>query len=169
MATRMTKSELHRVSDAVIAAYNAHDADALLGLLADDITMSEPEGTWSGKAEVGAAVQAVFDGFPDSVWPLDEVVVLPSDDHSRMAVTWRWQGTHTGTYSGLPPTGRHVDVHGVTLVTVRGGLISDMQFFFDTYDYLEQLGLVPSTEGIGFKVLTSAEFTLGKVREILHV
>ncbi len=169
MATRMTKADLHAVTESVFAAYNAHDVEALLGLLADDITWSEPEGTWSGKAEVAAAVQATFDGFPDSVWPQDEVVVLPSDDHSRVAVTWRWQGTHTGTYNGLPPTGHHIDVHGVSIATMRDGLIVDMQFFFDTYDYLEQLGLVPSTEGIGFKVLTTAEFTLGKVREILHV
>ena len=169
MATRMTRAELHQLADAVFAAYNAHDVDALLSVLADDVTWSEPEGTWTGKGEVAVAVQAVFDGFPDSAWPKDEVVIMPGDDHSRMAVTWRWQGTQTGTYSGLPPTGRRVDVHGVTLVSVRDGVISDLQFFFDTYDYLEQLGLVPSTEGLGFKVLTTAEFTLGKVREALHV
>jgi steroid delta-isomerase-like uncharacterized protein len=165
----MTKAEIHDLVDRIIGGYNAHDVRAVLATLAEDITWTEPEGTWHGKEEVGAAVQATFDGFPDSAWPMDQVMVMVNDDHTRLAVTWRWQGTHTSTYNGLPPTGRSIDVHGMTLAFLRDGVISELTFFMDTYDYLEQLGLVPSTEGLGFKVLTTAEFTLGKVREVLHV
>lgn len=169
MATRMTKSEIHELVDTIIGGYNAHDADAVLRALADDITWTEPEGEWHGRDEVRAAVQATFDGFPDSTWPADEVLIMPSDDHAHVSVTWRWLGTHTATYNGLPATGRAIDVRGVTVATFKDGLISELTFFMDTYDYLEQLGLLPSTEGLGFKVLTTAEFALGKVREAIHV
>ncbi len=169
MATRMTKSELHELAHKVLAGYREHDAEAVVEALTDDIVWTEPEGTWHTKDEVAASIEGTFEGFPDSEWPEESAVVMPSDDHSTVAVTWRWQGTHTGPYVGLPATGKQVDVSGVSVAKVRDGLISEMTFHFDTYDFLEQLGVVPSTAGVGFKVLATAEIALGKAKQALHL
>jgi steroid delta-isomerase-like uncharacterized protein len=169
MATRLTNAELHELAAAVFAAWNAHEVGPVLDLLTEDIVWTEPEGTWHGKGEVSDTIQATFDGFPDASWPMDDVVVMANEEHSMIAVTWRWVGTHTATYNGLPATGRAVDVRGVATARLHGGLISELTFFFDTYAFLEQLGVVPSTEGLGFKVLATAEITWGKAKKALHL
>ncbi len=168
MATRMTRAEIRGLCDSVFAAYNAHDVDGVLATVSDDVLWKSPDVTCNGKDEVAADLQELFAAFPDAAWPLDQMAVLPSEDNATIAVTWRWQGTHTGTYSGLPATGRKVDVEGVSVVKVRDGLISENTFYFDSYAYLEQLGVVPSLEGLGFKVLATAEITLNRAKRALR-
>ena len=36
---------------------------------------------------------------------------------------WHSEGTHTGTMFGVPPTGRHMVVSGITITRVKDGLI----------------------------------------------
>lgn len=55
---------------------------------------------------------------------------------------WRFKGTHTGEFFGIPPTGREVDVDGVTLVRMKDGRIAQEQDFMDNYVFLIQLGLI---------------------------
>ena len=167
--TRPTLEQLNQIKDEVFRAWNAHDPLAMRDLLTDDIEWHEPEGTYSGKDEVAQAMQETFDAFPDSTWPTDEVLVMPAADHEHMAVTWTWRGTQTGAYQGLPATGKQIDVSGVTVVELRGTKIKKVTFHFDTYDYLSQLGVVPATEGIGFKVLALTEFSITKARDALHI
>jgi hypothetical protein len=62
-----------------------------------------------------------------------------------------------------------VEFSGVTLVTMKGAKISGIAFHFDTYNYLAQLGVVPDTAGIGFKMLAMTEVSLNKAKEALHL
>ena len=54
---------------------------------------------------------------------------------------WRFQGKHTGDFFGIPPTGKIVDVEGVTLVKMKDGKIAQEQDFFDNLVFYQQLGL----------------------------
>lgn len=56
---------------------------------------------------------------------------------------WTFRGTHTGEFFGIPPTGKTVDVEGVTLVRMTGGKIAEEKDFFDNLEFLQQLGLIP--------------------------
>ena len=53
---------------------------------------------------------------------------------------WEFKGKHTGTFFGIPATGKDVDVEGATLVKMRGGKIAEEQDFFDNYEFMKQLG-----------------------------
>lgn len=54
---------------------------------------------------------------------------------------WRFQGKHTGEFFGIPPTGKTVDIEGVTLVKMKNGKIAQEQDFLDNLVFYQQLGL----------------------------
>jgi steroid delta-isomerase-like uncharacterized protein len=60
----------------------------------------------------------------------------------KLVKHWDFKGKHTGTFFGIPATGKDVDVEGVTLVKMRGGKIAEEQDFFDNYTFMKQLGLI---------------------------
>jgi steroid delta-isomerase-like uncharacterized protein len=60
----------------------------------------------------------------------------------KLVKHWDFKGKHTGTFFGIPATGKDVDVEGVTLVKMRDGKIAEEQDFFDNYEFMKQLGLI---------------------------
>ena len=62
----------------------------------------------------------------------------------KLVKHWNFKGKHTGTFFGIPPTGKDVNVEGVTLVKMRGGKIAEEQDFFDNLAFMQQLGLMPA-------------------------
>jgi steroid delta-isomerase-like uncharacterized protein len=63
-------------------------------------------------------------------------------ESDKLVKHWGFKGKHTGTFFGIPATGKDVDVEGVTLVKMRGGKIAEEQDFFDNYEFMKQLGLI---------------------------
>jgi steroid delta-isomerase-like uncharacterized protein len=54
-----------------------------------------------------------------------------------------------GEFQGTPSTGRKVSVKGVNIFQFREGKITEVRVFYDTYDQMQQLGLIPSLEAGG--------------------
>ncbi len=63
----------------------------------------------------------------------------------KLVKHWDFKGRHTGTFFGIPATGKDVELEGVTLVKMRGGKIAEEQDFFDNLSFMQQLGLIPAT------------------------
>jgi len=59
----------------------------------------------------------------------------------KLVKHWKFKGKHTGTFFGIPATGKDVDVEGATLVKMRRGKIAEEQDFFDNLVFMQQLGL----------------------------
>ncbi len=59
-------------------------------------------------------------------------------------------GTHTGTHAGdlmgIPPTGRRIEVSGITISRFAGGKIAEEWHQGDDLGMMQQLGVVPSGE-----------------------
>jgi steroid delta-isomerase-like uncharacterized protein len=64
----------------------------------------------------------------------------------KLVKHWNFSGTHTGVFFGIPATGKKVSLDGVTLVRMSNGKIAEERDFFDNYDFLTQLGLIPAKE-----------------------
>lgn len=69
------------------------------------------------------------------------VDVFGQDD--KLVKHWNFKGKHTGVFFGIPATGKEVSIDGVTLVRMEDGRIAEERDFFDNYDFIKQLGLVP--------------------------
>ena len=97
--------ELPQIVSTYIDTFRRHDLDAWLATFAPDGTLSDPatdQQPLAGQA-LKDVVGGFFAGFPDATTETVAVYAISED----LAV-WRWviRGTHTGSYRGLPPTGR---------------------------------------------------------------
>lgn len=60
-------------------------------------------------------------------------------------VTWRWtfQGTHSGAFMGIPPTGKTITLTGISIDRLAGGTFVERWDSADTLGLLQQLGVMP--------------------------
>lgn len=78
----------------------------------------------------------LFHAFPD--WQWKRIQLLVEDD--RVAAHLRGGGTHIGTYRGVPPTRRHVNVAEFSLYRVTGARIVEYSTSGRDLEILTQLG-----------------------------
>lgn len=118
-AERDTASESVSVDTlkAILAAFNAHDLDAIMAWFDDDCTMDMPRGPepwgqrYSGKAAVREGLAGRFRGLPDVHYGEDRHWVRGDMGFSEWLLT------------GTTPDGRHVRVRGCDHLAFREGRI----------------------------------------------
>jgi steroid delta-isomerase-like uncharacterized protein len=91
-----------------------------------------------GIADFKAYYQNFLTGFSDVKFTVKDVF----GQGNKIVKHWNFKGTHTGDFFGIPPTGKLVDIEGVTLVLMKNGRISQEQDFMDNTQFMQQLGLV---------------------------
>ena len=79
-------------------------------------------------------------GFSDIQFTIRDIFGMGN----KLVKHWNFKGTHTGDFFGIPPTGKKVDLQGVTLVRMQDGKIAEEQDFFDSVTLMQQLGLLSS-------------------------
>jgi steroid delta-isomerase-like uncharacterized protein len=130
----------HAVNDATYAAWNAHDADAVAAVFAEDAVLIEAgsPNALRGRAAIRERATALLIAFPD--FHLERIDLLI--DGSRHADRWIMTGTHHGTLFGIPPTGRTVRIEGATFTRMgEHGLVVEDVHFADMASLLTQLGV----------------------------
>ena len=107
-----------RTLEEFLAAFNNHDADAVMRFFTEDCVFEMPRGPdpWgkrlTGKAEVRTGIEARFAGIPDIRYDQDRHWVCGD----RGVSEWRITGTDT--------SGAKVEVHGCDLLELRDGKIA---------------------------------------------
>lgn len=141
MLSETEQRNLRSVTD-VLHFWNTHDIPGILSFYDADITWHNVamEETYTGKAEVGATLAQLFNAFPDLRFEVLHKIV----DGDTVSERWLIQGTHLGTFMGIPPTGRHVEIAGMSMVEMRDGKFVSDHFYFDSGGVMRQLGLLPS-------------------------
>ena len=171
MATKqlpMTEAEIRAHAEAVFRAMNEHDVDGLLEHLTDDVVWIEPGHPLRGKEAVAAHQKEKFEAFPDMHLSADAVPLTMSLDPPCCARTWDATATMLGAFLGMPATGRAVRSSGTTVCTFRDGLISEYRVAYDLLDLMQQLGVLPKTDGLGFKTVAVFNLILHRDRKALH-
>jgi steroid delta-isomerase-like uncharacterized protein len=118
-----------------------HDVDAFVATFATNGTYQDP-GTGqpiSGQAIKGY-IGALFGAYPDATFETVGVYAITDN-----LVVWRWvmHGTHTGSFAGLSPTGRRIQLPGCEFIEVLGDKIERVEAYHDRMTLLEQLGIMP--------------------------
>jgi len=86
-----------------------------------------------------AFARAFYAAFPDMHHTIEDVF----DTDDRVAVRFVLRGTHTGSFFGIPPTGRTVTVVANVLMHVADGKVTKLAGVFDEAGMLRQLGVLP--------------------------
>jgi uncharacterized protein (TIGR02246 family) len=112
-----------KLLDDMFAAFNRHDAAAVVALMTPDVTFDTAGGPevhgarHTGRAAVQAAFEAVWAGIPDVRW--DAVTHHVGADH--VTTTWIFRGTRGD--------GARIEVQGIDLFTFREGLVATKSAF----------------------------------------
>lgn len=62
---------------------------------------------------------------------------------NKLVKHWNFKGKHTGSFFGIPATGKMVNIDGTTLVRMENGKIAEERDFFDNLEFMVQLGQIP--------------------------
>jgi steroid delta-isomerase-like uncharacterized protein len=80
--------------------------------------------------------------FPDARVSVEDQIA----EGDKVVDRWTATGTHTGDLMGVPPTGRRIEVSGITIGRFAGGKIVEDWYQGDDLGMMRQLGVVPSGE-----------------------
>lgn len=130
--------------DDYLAAWNDHDADAVTDFMTDDVVYIDHAlgEQFKGVAAVKAFVDGVEIGLSsDYRFTLGQVIVT---DESY-SFEWTMSGTNDrpDDERGLPATGMHFEVPGVSIGMLRNGKIEENHDYWNMTTYLMQVGLMP--------------------------
>lgn len=169
--TRLDEADMRAMNDAMFEAWNRHDIEGVLQHLQPDVlwvdpTLDEPA---HGKVGAAASMANTFTAFPDFHLPADDFETFLDVDAQSGVAVWTARGTMTGRLdTGVPATGKPVNVRGATLFRLRDGLVSEYRLMFDALDMMQQMGLLPRSTGVGFKALVMADVVAGRARKALQ-
>ncbi|GIV79079.1 ester cyclase [Litorilinea aerophila] len=127
--------------DRLNQAWNSHDLAQVLPFYADDY-----EGTdvgvaapLKGRAALASMLAGYWQAFPDLAFAELERIV----EGNRVAIVWVAHGTHRGPIMNIPPSGRKLEVTGVSILLIEDGLVRRGRYIWDVAGVLRKIGLLP--------------------------
>jgi steroid delta-isomerase-like uncharacterized protein len=119
---------------------SVENPDTLGEVYAPDVVWHNPEGDIQGIEEAKQFVAMFETAFPDISATVEDVVAEGDKVVSRVTI----RGTHQGEVEEFgPPTGRRVEVQGLSLHRIEDGKIVEEWNSYDNLSVLQQLGLAP--------------------------
>ena len=135
----MTYADIERSFAGQQQDWDRRDSEALTRRHAADGTVVSPIfGTVEGRVEILESYVSLFATFPDWHYVGQQLVI----DGTSAAQEFTVDATHSGTFMGLPPSGRKFKICGVRLFEMREGLIAHERRYYDFTGLLIQLGVL---------------------------
>src|SRR3954447_7156843 len=141
--TEVEQRNMQAVAD-VLEFWDKGDIEGIVEFYDDEIVWTNValEEVYRGKGEVREFLTRLFTAIPD----LQFAVHHKFARGDNIAERWTVKGTHLGTFMGIPPTGRPVEIDALSMVTMREGKFLTDQFYWDTGAVMRQMGLMPPLE-----------------------
>ena len=139
----MSEQDNLRVARQGFDAWNAHDSDSFVKLIADDFVSESDTLPIPLRGRDGArqSMQMYIKAFPDLHFDIEQMIA------SGECVVTRWHatGTHKEELMGIPATGRRGDgIRGCTVAEYRGGKAVREWVYWDVATLLRQIGVMPA-------------------------
>ena len=131
----------------LLEAINAHDVARVAHFHAVDYEGLDVSSATlrQGREGVCEELSEWWSAFPDLHFTIQDVVVQPG----RLAFLWTAQGIHEGVFLRVPPTGRRIEVCGVSLLTLQHGKIARGLYLWDMAGLLRSMKLLPDLPDVG--------------------
>ena len=107
----------------------------------DKLVAADYEGANGGHGVPGFAqpVKAVINAFPDIQWEVLDLL----EDGDQVAVRWKWEGTHLGTFNVYEATKKKVVNEGMAIFQLSQGKIISQKLLTDRLGFLQQIDVLP--------------------------
>ncbi|HEY3381575.1 MAG TPA: ester cyclase [Vicinamibacterales bacterium] len=107
-------------------------------IVTTDYAHNDPMNDLQGPDAMKDLVKKYRSAFPDCRIDIDEL--LTAGD--KVVARWRYSGTQTGQFEGMPPTGRHATGPGITIFRFQGDRVQESHSTWDALGMMQQLGVV---------------------------
>jgi steroid delta-isomerase-like uncharacterized protein len=77
--------------------------------------------------------------FPDLRLTVEDIIA----EGETVVARWSCRGTHKGDLNGIAPTGKHVNMTGISIARFTNGKMSEGFVNWDALSLMQQLGVVP--------------------------
>jgi steroid delta-isomerase-like uncharacterized protein len=119
--------------------YNSNNLNSLDEVVSKDLlTPKIMPGIPTGIEGAKAAHRIMLAGFPDYQTVIDDLFA----EGDKVAARITMSGTHTGSFMGIPPTGKHVSFTGMYIARIADGKIAEHWGEEDSVSLLQQLGVL---------------------------
>ncbi|MCY3864685.1 MAG: ester cyclase [Chloroflexi bacterium] len=93
-----------------------------------------------GRGEYQSFILSIMAMFPDLALQIDDIYWMGNDsDGYLVSVRWSLTGTHRGNGVYGPPSGRRVNMWGITQQEIIGGLITKEWMLFNEFAVMQQI------------------------------
>jgi steroid delta-isomerase-like uncharacterized protein len=133
----MTRDDVERFLKRRDRSWFDRDPDALAADHAEDAVVESPaHGRMTTRAAIRTAYATWFDAFPDLKLTHHDVLV----EGDRAVVFFTSTGTHMKAFASIAATGRRMEIHGVSVMTFRDGVIVHEKRYYDSTGFFLQIG-----------------------------
>lgn len=123
--------------------FDVNNIAAIDDLFAPNVIIHDPiTGDAQGIDAYRQLANVFLTGFPKEQTDL-QLFVAEGD---YVAVLHTHNTTNTGSFLGMPPTGKAVSVRGLELYRIQNGLITEFWRHDDDFGLMRQLGLLPESQ-----------------------
>jgi steroid delta-isomerase-like uncharacterized protein len=129
---------------AIEEAYNQGKLEVIDELVDGDFVVHVGSQEVHGPAAMKQYVAELRGAFPDLRLTIESQIA-----GGDMVVTrWTARGTHTGSYQGIPPTGKQGSMTGIDIDRFDNGKAVECWTNADELGLLQQLGVIPGPEQV---------------------
>lgn len=120
--------------------WNQRNVAVIDELYATDYLGHDPSGLHGATLEeMKQSAAGLFTAFPDFHLILDDEIA----EGDKIAKRWTVTGTQKGEFMGIPPTGNHVTITGISFYRFADGKVVETWWSQDALGLLGQLGVIP--------------------------
>ena len=123
--------------------FDNRNLNAIDDLLVKDAIEHEQPPPGVVKAPGREGVKAICKAYLDAFSPLTATVQDVYRDGDTVITRTVYAGTHTGTFAGIPATGKTFSVEGIDIMRCEGDKLAEHWGQFDAVGMLTQLGAIP--------------------------
>jgi steroid delta-isomerase-like uncharacterized protein len=118
---------------------NEQNPDAIDELYTPDFVWHEPDQDIQGTEQARRFLSTYLSAFPDMRVAVEDVIA----EGEKVVTRWTIRGTHQGEIEEFgPPTGRQVEIKGITIHRIEGGKIAEEWERYDNLGVMQQLGAI---------------------------
>ena len=138
MSSARARADGHPAVARYRAAWIGDDPEAVAGLYTADAARIEVAFGREdrGRAAIARAAGELMDAFRERRLSLEPLMV----DDTGWAVEVTWRAVHRGAYRGGPATHRRVEIPGLSIARLEGGLLAAERWYFDAVALGRRLG-----------------------------
>jgi steroid delta-isomerase-like uncharacterized protein len=141
VSTEENKRISWRLQEEVFGQGNLKSVDELLAPDYLSHAPGDPELS-RGPEDIKQIVRAYHSAFPDINFTVEKQVA-----EGDMVVTrWIARGTHRGEFMGIPPSGRRIEVSGMSMDRISRGRIVENWNNWEALEMMRQIGAIPDAE-----------------------